>query len=1323
MPKFFSKAILLMCLLYAAAAHSQTNVNTAGTPVTENFNSLSTSSTATTWNQNATISGWYAYETDPWRVNLNIAGDSGAQTTGRLYSYGRSGASDRALGALSSGSTDSIVFGWRLKNNTGVTITGVEVSYTGEQWRRAANTTAHKLLFFYKVDSSIPSIDSATIKNLTGNGYTYYQALNFEGPATGSSASILNGNDAANSKSISQTINVTIPNGHEIMLLWFDDDDIGNDHGLAIDDLSVTFSNQDKTPPAVTKVEFADSKTLKVSFSERVTNLSATDTANYKFTPAVKVKNITYDTAARVASIELDYTQGKYYSVSVNGIVDMAVVPNIMTTAHVASKLIFNSYSKGDILISEIFYNDPGANDNYEFIEVTNKGNSSVELGGLKFTTGITFSFDEYTLDAGKSVSVAKITDSCNSLFGSGFLGPFTGALDNTGEKIVLSNSLNEVIDSVRYADSNGWPAEADGQGYSLQLKSPYFKVQRNDLKNAWEINKKREVNFQNSTKIWATPNATYPSLIAIDEIKQNDTNGVNLALQSRVEIRGTVYGINFETSGLSFVVRDATNGIMTFSLNNFGYTVTEGDSVHLQGRVVQSQGLSLLMLDSLKSNGKSVTGTKTPTNIVLPEERYESDLVKFYNLKLAQSISKWPSNDYVKLLSGTDTLRVYIDSETDIDGTNLPAALTFNLTGFILQNSVSSKLDDGYFLLLRSTADIDFTPVPDPEVAFSAVSASFTERQKAGIELKINNPGASETNVMIDIAGGTAQAGSDFVNNFPVKVTFPATSGSNQSFTLSLINDLLDESDETIRLVIKSADNKAVILADSVFTLTIQDNDNPLYPIGVVSKVNAGTGVPDSNNVKVQIRGVVYGPNYRTTGLQFTLRDSTGGMGVFNPTGLGYTITDGDELLISGTVNHFRGLTQISFIDTLVKLSSGKTLKKPDPVKKLNEFSESNLVKLSRLTWAQSKPSSWTGNTNFRLTNGIDTFDIRVDGDIALAGTPVPSYDTLNITGLGGQFSSSSSGPFLNGYQLLPRYASDIEKYNNRIYPIGVVSKIHPTTGVPDSNGVYVHVQGLVYGVNMHNGGLSFTLRDQTGGIQVYKESGNLGYSVKEGDELRVSGTVSHIRGYTRIDEPDILVVTNNGQSIKTPVLTNKPQELYESDLVVIEKLFWAQPKPSVWTANTFFKFTQGTDTVVVYVDEDINLSGTALPAYDTMNITGIVGQVASRVNGPFLDGYYLAPRAAADIQKWNRPNTGSIRKTAPEWSFYPNPSAGNLSIRCAIPVQSVSIYTVSGTRVWEENLNNAKEATLKHPLPQGLYYIHLHAGQNHMVRPLMVK
>ena len=109
------------------------SLTTLGTPVTENFDTLSNTAGSTT---NTTLpTGWYITEQGGGaRDNEQYAVDTGASTTGDIYSYGAAASTDRALGALRSGTLIPF-YGAKFTNNTGATITSLDVSYIGEEWR------------------------------------------------------------------------------------------------------------------------------------------------------------------------------------------------------------------------------------------------------------------------------------------------------------------------------------------------------------------------------------------------------------------------------------------------------------------------------------------------------------------------------------------------------------------------------------------------------------------------------------------------------------------------------------------------------------------------------------------------------------------------------------------------------------------------------------------------------------------------------------------------------------------------------------------------------------------------------------------------------------------------------------------------------------------------------------------------------------------------------------------------------------------------------------------------------------------------------------
>src|SRR4029079_19694160 len=100
-------------------------------PLTENFDTLALAGTNLAWTDNTTIPGWYST-----RATYNSG--TGSSSTGALYSFGVEGTNpvtDRALGSVVSGGTGPVFQAARLTNNTGATITSLDISYVGEQWR------------------------------------------------------------------------------------------------------------------------------------------------------------------------------------------------------------------------------------------------------------------------------------------------------------------------------------------------------------------------------------------------------------------------------------------------------------------------------------------------------------------------------------------------------------------------------------------------------------------------------------------------------------------------------------------------------------------------------------------------------------------------------------------------------------------------------------------------------------------------------------------------------------------------------------------------------------------------------------------------------------------------------------------------------------------------------------------------------------------------------------------------------------------------------------------------------------------------------------
>ena len=148
MKKIFTpKYLIIAFILFFSFSNlfAQVSIPNTTSALTQDFNTLAISGTTNTWADNTTITGWYSNR-------ILYIGDAGTSTTGALFSYGSAASTERALGALTSGGTPTVQFGVRLVNNTGGTLSGLTISYRGEQWRQ--NSTAQTLVFESQVGAA-----------------------------------------------------------------------------------------------------------------------------------------------------------------------------------------------------------------------------------------------------------------------------------------------------------------------------------------------------------------------------------------------------------------------------------------------------------------------------------------------------------------------------------------------------------------------------------------------------------------------------------------------------------------------------------------------------------------------------------------------------------------------------------------------------------------------------------------------------------------------------------------------------------------------------------------------------------------------------------------------------------------------------------------------------------------------------------------------------------------------------------------------------------------------------------------------------------------
>jgi hypothetical protein len=121
---------------------------------------------------------------------------------------------------------------------------------------------------------------------------------------------------------------------------------------------------------------------------------------------------------------------------------------------------------------TEILYHAVGGSA-YEFLELHHTGFAPIDLSGYQFE-GIQLVFPAGSVLPGGGVWVLA-SGSAPELFAARYPGVpvagwYGGTLSNGGERIALLDRAGNVVLAVEYDDEGGWPREADGGGFSLEL-------------------------------------------------------------------------------------------------------------------------------------------------------------------------------------------------------------------------------------------------------------------------------------------------------------------------------------------------------------------------------------------------------------------------------------------------------------------------------------------------------------------------------------------------------------------------------------------------------------------------------------------------------------------------------------------------------------------------------------------------------------------------------------------------------------------------------------------------------------------------------------
>ena len=159
-------------------------------------------------------------------------------------------------------------------------------------------------------------------------------------------------------------------------------------------------------------------------------------------------------------------------------------------------------FSFGQLVITEILYNDLTGIDSLEFIEIHNAGPSPINVDQF-ILTGVDYTFPNIDIKAGEYFLVAKDSAAFFKYFKVTARQWDSGALNNSGEVITLRAKSGDTLDIVDFSDAYPWPSEADGKNFSMLLCDI---TSDNNLASNWGISKTPSIAMLAGKIIYASP-------------------------------------------------------------------------------------------------------------------------------------------------------------------------------------------------------------------------------------------------------------------------------------------------------------------------------------------------------------------------------------------------------------------------------------------------------------------------------------------------------------------------------------------------------------------------------------------------------------------------------------------------------------------------------------------------------------------------------------------------------------------------------------------------------------------------------------------------
>ncbi|VAX28764.1 hypothetical protein MNBD_IGNAVI01-3189, partial [hydrothermal vent metagenome] len=294
------------------------------------------------------------------------------------------------------------------------------------------------------------------------------------------------------------------------------------------------------------------------------------------------------------------------------------------------------------------------------------------------------------------------------------------------------------------------------------------------------------------------------------------------------------------------------------------------------------------------------------------------------------------------------------------------------------------------------------------------------------------------------DIPDQTITAGSNFeVIQLDNYVTDPDNDDSQIEWSYSANVELSIEINSSRVATVSIPNDEWLGRETIVFTATDPDGNSKSDDVvfTVVNKYsnilalreNDTDGVPVLLDSIRTITGTVTASNHFGSFGPAFIQDNVAGVSLYGGNFVD-NFSFGDSITVTGKVGFYNGLTQLKWDDVASSVTVHKNIPDPQPElmtieSVLNqswdglEIVEGKLVRINDVSFELA--GSFAANTNYNISDGVNTLTTRIDNDVNLVNETIP-IGKVDLVGCISQFKTSI--PYDTGYLLYMRNLGDIK-------------------------------------------------------------------------------------------------------------------------------------------------------------------------------------------------------------------------------------------------------------------------------------------------------